>query len=120
MRCDPRKLDELRVDTEDKSFPSHDAFKKVDLVKIYGSAGEGYEYHHIVEQSAAGDIAASDLNSTRNIVRIPKLLHEEINSVYGKKDRNTRLSGRDELKGKSFEERFNRGLKAMRDVGIIE
>jgi len=30
------------------------------------------------------------------------------------------MSVRDELKGKSFEERFNRGLKAMGDVGIIE
>ena len=105
---------------EDKSFPSYDAFKEVDLVKIYGSAGDGYEYHHIVEQSAEGDIEASDLNSTRNIVRIPKLLHEEINSVYGKKDRGTRMSVRDELKGRSFEARFNRGLNAMRDVGIIE
>ena len=76
----PRKLDELRADMEDKSFPSYDAFKKIDLAKFYGPAGDGYEYHHIVEQSAEGDIPASELNSTRNIVRIPKLLHEEINS----------------------------------------
>ena len=40
----PRKLDELRADTEDKSFPSYDAFKKVDLAKFYGPAGDGYEY----------------------------------------------------------------------------
>jgi hypothetical protein len=72
--------DELRVDAEDKSFSSYDAFKKVDLTKYYGPAGDGYQCHHIVEQSAEGDIAASELNSTSNIVRIPKLLHEEINS----------------------------------------
>jgi len=110
----------LRADTEDKSFPSYDAFKKVDLAKFYGPAGDGYEYHHIVEQSAEGDIPASDLNSTGNIVRIPKLLHEEINSVYGTKDTETRISLRDQLAGKSFEERLKQGLKVMQDLGIIE
>ncbi len=116
----PRKLEELRVDMEDKSLPSYDAFKKIDIEKVYGPAGDGYEYHHIVEQSAEGDVSASDLNSTRDIVRIPKLLHEEINSAYAKKDDDTKMSIRDELKGKSFEERYDRGMTAMRELGIIQ
>ena len=62
---------------DEKSFPSYNSFKRADLAKVYGPAGDGYQYHHIVEQSAEGDISASELNSTRNIVRIPKLLHEE-------------------------------------------
>ena len=40
----PRKLEELRVDMEDKSLPSYDAFKKIDIEKVYGPAGDGYEY----------------------------------------------------------------------------
>ena len=116
----PRKLDELRVDMEDKSFPSYDAFKKVDIAKVYGPAGDGYEYHHIVEQSAERDISASDLNSTRNIVRIPKLLHEEINSDFGTKERDTGVSLRGELKGKSFDERWQKGLDVMRKIGVLE
>jgi hypothetical protein len=105
---------------EDKSFLSYDAFKKVDLAKFYGPAGDGYEYHHIVEQSTEGDIPASELNSTRNIVRIPKLLHEEINSMYGKTERNSGITRRAKLKGKTFEERREEGLDVMRDIGIVE
>ena len=92
----------------------------VDLAKFYGPAGDGYEYHHIAEQSAEGDIPASDLNSTGNIVRIPKLLHEEINSEYAKTEYGKRTSIREELTGKSFEERQAKGLEVMRDIGIIE
>ncbi len=116
----PRKLDELRVDMDDKSFSSFDAFKKIDLSKFYGPAGDGYQYHHIVEQSAEGDVSAGDLNSTSNIVRIPKLLHEEINSEYAKTERGAEESLRVKLKGKSFEERRVEGLKVMRNIGIIE
>ena len=92
----------------------------VDLAKFYGPAGDGYEYHHIAEQSAEGDIPASDLNSTGNIVRIPKLLHEEINSEYAKTEYGKRTSIREELTGKSCEERQAKGLEVMRDIGIIE
>jgi hypothetical protein len=77
---------------EDKSFTSHDAFEQVDLAKFYGPAGDGYEYHHIVEQSAEDDIAASDLNSTHNIVRTPKLPHEEISSESGQTEHGARES----------------------------
>ena len=105
---------------DEKSFPSYNSFKRADLAKVYGPAGDGYQYHHIVEQSAEGDISASELNSTRNIVRIPKLLHEEINSDFGTKERDTGVSLREELKGKSFEERWQKGLDVMQKIGIIE
>lgn len=115
----PYRLDDLRVSMEEKSFSSFDAFKKVDLVKYFGPAGDGYEYHHIVEQSADGDISTQQLNTTRNIIRIPKLLHEEINSDFGRSDPDSKLSVRDMLKGKSFDERWRKGIKAMHDMGIL-
>jgi hypothetical protein len=40
----PKDLEELRADTEFRSFSSFEAFKE-----YYGSPGEGYEWHHIVE-----------------------------------------------------------------------
>lgn len=70
----PYGLEQLRVSPEDKAFSSYGAFRKIDLAKFYGPAGDGWDYHHIVEQSASGDIPESELQSTRNIVRIPELL----------------------------------------------
>ena len=77
---------------DEKSFPSYNSFKRADLAKVLpGPAGDELRnIIDIVEQSAEGDISASELNSTRNIVRIPKLLHEEINSDFGTKERDTK------------------------------
>ncbi len=116
----PQRLEDLRVSAKDESFSSFDAFKKIDLVKRFGPAGDGYEYHHIVEQGADGDFPEGELNSTRNIVRIPKLLHEEISSEYGKTERDTGVALRRSLKGKSFDEQFERGVKQMQEIGIID
>jgi hypothetical protein len=117
----PYSLDELRVSSEDEAFPSFSAFKKIDLFKRFPPAGPGMEYHHIVEQSAEGDIPASELNSTRNIVRIPKLVHEEISSEYAQTstDAENTAPFRMSLKGKSFEERWEAGLRTMRELGIL-
>lgn len=94
---------------------SDQELKKVDLVKYYGPAREGYEYHHIVEQGIEGDISAAELNSTRNVICIPKLLHEEISGEFARKDRETGLSLRDDLRCASFEEQTQAGIKALRD-----
>jgi hypothetical protein len=115
----PRDLDELRVTPQDEAFSSFDAFKKDELAKRFGPAGDGYEYHHIVEQSAGGDIPDSLLQSVRNIVRIPKLLHEEISSIFSKAKTPGGPSLRTSLKGQPFEVQWEAGLRAMREIGII-
>jgi hypothetical protein len=119
----PYTLEQLRVSPDDEEFLSFDAFKKSDdLDKRFSPAEDGYEYHHIVEQNAEGNIPAAELNSTRNIVRIPKLLHEEINSEYSRipEDAAERTSLRDRLRGASFETRWEAGLAAMRRVGFLK
>lgn len=116
----PRTLEELRVSPEDESFSSYDAFKKEDLVKRFGPAGDGYEYHHIVEQGQESGIPISDIQSTQNIVRIPKLLHEEINSEYGQLTTDKTQTVRAFLRDKSFEEKWRNGLDAMRRIGILQ
>ncbi len=119
----PYTLEQLRVSPNDEEFPTFDAFKKIDdLGKRFGPAGDGYEYHHIVEQNAEGNIPATELNSTRNIIRIPKLLHEEINSEYSRIPENAaeRTSLRGSLQDALFEKRWEEGLKAMRRVGFLK
>jgi hypothetical protein len=115
----PYDLDQLRVSQDDESFPSFNEFKKVDLVKRVGPAGDGFEYHHIVEQNSGGDIPEGDLQSTKNTIRIPKLLHEEITSEFAKIDEIAGMPLRQTLVGKSFNERWDAGLKVLSRVGII-
>lgn len=121
-RQGPRSLEELRVVERDEAFRTFDAFKKLNLVKHFGPAGNGYEYLQIVEQVSGGNLPASEIQSTRNIVRIPRLLHEEINAAFEKTvDPSGRgPSLRASLKGKSFDEQWREGLRVMRKVGLLE
>ncbi len=116
----PYTLDQLRADRRYVSFSSFGAFKKIDLIKIYGSAGGGYEWHHIVEQNARGAIPESELQSTWNIIRIPKLLHDEIDSEYASTPYDKGPNIRTSLRGKAFEEKRQQGLKTLRDIGILK
>ena len=69
-RKGPHDLDELRLDPNYKSFDLFDDFKTE-----YGRAGDGFEYHHIVEQGGANEdnFSPEQLQNTDNIVRIPKV-----------------------------------------------
>jgi hypothetical protein len=92
------------------------------LLKRFGAAGDGYDYHHIVEQGGtnADAFATQDLQSTDNIVRIPTLLHEAINSVYsGNSDQNGDSTFREQVRNKPFAEQRDDGIGVMRDLGII-
>lgn len=115
----PWDLEDLLVSSEDETFPSFDAFKKSDLEKRFGPAGEGYDYHHIVEQSADG-LSQDLLQSTKNIIRIPKLLHEEITSGYARKDVDVAETLRNQLRGQSFDARYREGLNYLRRIGILK
>jgi hypothetical protein len=116
----PYSLEQLRVSSDEKAFSSFSEFKKIDLGKYFGPADDGYEYHHIVEQSASGSIPKSELQSTTNIVRIPRLLHEEINGEYSR----TLLefdgsSRRASLDGASFDDKWNAGISVLQKIGIL-
>jgi hypothetical protein len=115
----PYKLEDLLVDKEERSFSSFAAIKKVEVEKFYGPAGDGWEYHHIVEQNQEGTIPASEINSTRNVIRIPKLLHEEINYQFAQKDEAAKLSLREVLRGKSFDAQWEAGVTVLQDVGVV-
>ena len=123
VKGEPHAFEELVASREIESFSSFDAFKKMDLEKRFGPAGEGYDYHHIVEQGAnRGLIPAEQINSTTNIIRIPRLLHEEINAIYsGPAELGTSgPSVRDTLRGKSYEAQYDYGLRTFRKIGILQ
>jgi hypothetical protein len=122
LRNGPQALDSLRVSAEDQSFSSVDAFKKDIVGKVYGPAGDGYEYHHIVGQGGANaqNIPPELLHSTENMIRIPKLLHEEISAEYSRTYLNTGKTLRDWLSTQPYEVQREEGIKVMRDLGIIK
>jgi hypothetical protein len=118
----PRSLESLQMGTEYQSFPSFEAFKKDEIGKFFGPADDGYEYHHIVEQGGAGldDLPAGLMDSTENVVKIPRLLHEEITAEYASRYKDTGKTLRDWLSSQPYEMRRAEGIRVMRDLRIIK
>ena len=119
----PSALEDLLATKDERSFSSFEDFKKVDLIgKVYGSAGDGMDYHHIVEQAAVGDeIPAAEVQATGNIVKIPRVFHERINSICATPQviDGEMIAPRAFLKGKSFQERYDFGIRILKEVGVI-
>jgi hypothetical protein len=77
---------------------------------------DGYDIHHIVEQTPAEKDGYSDslINSPENLVRIPTLTHWLIGAWFSSKNDNyDGLTPRDYLRGKSWEERVRVGMDAL-------
>lgn len=92
------------------------------------SPGEGYEIHHIVEQTPAYDAGYSkeQIESPRNKVRIPTIKHWQLNAWYDRrndhykdKDGNS-MTPRQYLKDKSWLERRKVGLDGLKEVGVLK
>lgn len=124
----PWNLEDLYVSKVPRSFKSFNALKKLSVFgpeefeKFFGAARPGYEYHHLVEQAAGeGAFTPEELNSTDNIVQIPKLLHQEITSEYASMaTRNgVRMSLRAALRGTSFKEQRMVAIALLYRLGII-
>ncbi|QGM46569.1 hypothetical protein [Methylocystis heyeri] len=120
VKYGPYNLEDLFVDKEERSFSTYAEFKKFDVEKVYGEADEGFQYHHLILQSNSEGISSGAIHSSRTIIRIPTLLHEEINGEYERKDKTTGQSLRQALKGCPANEQYDEGLKVLRRVGIIE
>jgi hypothetical protein len=118
----PRSLESLQMSTDFQPFSSFNAFKKDVFGKYFGAAGDGYEYHHLVEQGGAGldHLPAGVMDSTENIVKIPRLLHEEISAEYGKEYEETGISLREWLSKQPYDVRRAKGIEIMRKLGIIK
>ncbi len=89
---------------EGRGFGSFKAFKR-----MFGRAGDGIEWHHIVEQTP-GNIARfgeEAIHNSRNMALVIQRVHWKINRYY---------SGKDYFTG---EAQFSFGLDVMRLVGAI-
>ncbi len=90
LKDGPHSLEDLKVSSNDyEEFSSYDQFVKVGLspdqmVKRFGGAGAGNQYHHIVTQGGANpdNIPPEQLQNTENIIILPTLLHEAVNDEY--------------------------------------
>lgn len=103
---------------EKLAFNSFEEFKS-----YFGSAGKGYEWHHLVEQTTYKSlIAARLLQSTDNIVRIHVDNHRKISGFYSRKDEVTRRSYRDNLKllipDHDYKALRTKGVEHMTNPGI--
>jgi hypothetical protein len=83
----------------------------------------GYDIHHIVEKTPARKDGISDerIEGWRNLVRIPTYRHWQINSWYETPNEEYGfLTPRQYLRGKSWQERYAIGLKALRLFGVLK
>jgi hypothetical protein len=93
------------------------------LKSALGSAGEGKQWHHIVEQTA-GNIqrfGPHALHNTENVISIDEGIHRQISAYYSSKD--PRFTGgqtvRQWLSGQSFQAQREFGLKILQDYGAV-
>jgi hypothetical protein len=87
------------------------------------TARPGYDRHHVVEQTAAAQIGYPRrmIDAPENIVSIPRMKHWEINAWYRLENEEFgRLTPREYLSGKDWDERQRVGLIALRKFGVLK
>jgi hypothetical protein len=107
-RDPPKTLEEMQQAATDKTTP-------------------GYQNHHIVGQVAREEpgrpFPEARIDSPENIVRIPTRKHYEINGWYSRPNDEKPFYGpspRDYLRGKEWSERYQIGLEALREHGVLK
>jgi hypothetical protein len=127
----PQTLEDLRVSPQDEGFATSDAFIKLLLDKRWGPAGQGLDYHHVVEQGGANaiKIPAEELHSTENMIPMPRLLHEAISAEYGRAAtkyvdptlvKQPYVSLRTWLQTQPYDVQRAVGIKVMKNLGILK
>jgi hypothetical protein len=94
-----------------------------------GSSQAGYEDHHIVPKQRGTEnkgLSPEDekrLENPENFVRIPYYVHRRITDYYGKPIKDPPFKGKspiEYLQSKSFDERYQFGLRVLREFGVIK
>ena len=92
--------------------------------KALGPAGEGKQWHHIVEQSQIkkSGFDPNKIHNTSNLIAIDKVTHAKISGYYNTKsfDFTRGLSVRDWLSGQSYEAQYEFGLNILKMFGVID
>jgi hypothetical protein len=124
----PYTLNDLRMSDEDQGFSSMYGFEKISpavatLLKVFGSAPSGEEYHHIVEQGGKNEqnIPAEQLHSTQNVIPLPRMLHEMVSAEYSKLyDEKSRVTVRQWLQTQPYDVQWKYGVDTLKKLGIVK
>ena len=110
-----------------RSVPDHGYSSFTKLREDLGDPERTQNWHHIVEQEQMekelSGFTSTQVNNTNNIVSIPsgsKSPHAKISEYYGSvQDFTGGKTVREWLKGKSFEEQWEFGMKQLREYGDL-
>jgi len=94
-----------------------------ELRQAVSTPGLGYDIHHIVEQAQAerDGFAREQVDSPKNLVRVPRMKHWEINAWYQADNPDFGgLTPREYLSGRSWDVRREVGLEALRIHGVLK
>ena len=87
------------------------------LKKYLGSAGKGYQWHHIVEQCQIrrSGFDKQMIHNVNNIVKVSDAVHTKISAYYSSIDTNLceNMRVRDYISQFSFEEQYQFGIKML-------
>ena len=91
-----------------------------DFKKVYGRAGDGMEWHHIVEQRDANikQFGPEKIHNIDNMIALPADVHRKISGFYSsKKDFTHGLTVRQWLNGQSYAAQYEFGLSVLKKYG---
>jgi hypothetical protein len=99
-----------------RAFKSFTAFKRA-----MGPAGEGKNWHHLVEQHAGNlkRFGAEALHNTENVIKLDTPLHNRVSAFYSsiqKELTNSTLTVRQWLSTQSYEAQRQFGLRAIENI----
>jgi hypothetical protein len=122
----PYSLEELQVSSNYEEFSNYGDFIKdaaylALLVKRFGGAGSGNQYHHIVTQGGANTkIPPERLQNTDNVIPLPTLLHEAVNGEYSRSDKAKGMTMYQWLQTQPYDVQREEGLKILRRLHILK
>ena len=93
------------------------------LKRYLGKAGDGMDWHHIVEQIQIkkSGFLAKQIHNVDNVLAVDKTVHRQISGYYSSiRPFTNGLRVRDWLAGQSFESQFAFGMQVLRDFGVIK
>jgi len=124
-----KTADEI-IEAGKKIVPSKGYNTFPELKEALGLPGYESNWHHIVEQSQIKDtragFASTDVNNLDNIITLPSgsgSIHSEISGYYSSIDLDltggVRITVRDWLATKSFDEQFKFGIQYLQKFGNV-
>jgi hypothetical protein len=104
-----------------RCFESFGKFKRAMAKKGQKSVKGNSEWHHIVGQHRhnVAKFGAYDLHCTDNVILLKHKDHTAVNGYYTeRREELGRMSLRDWLKPKDFDEQYKYGLKVLKELNI--